>query len=150
MTNRIHPLVLATIGKLTADAQLRLETLRSKENTTPATTRSSNDALRLAKMIREQQAIVTAWTQVDTLAMAQGFEPEPAPEFAAADAPERTVGWISDRFKGGGEAQVRLVCNGASAYVCRSEYPSRDWHPVTADQLPDGGFCDHCNTDVLA
>lgn len=77
MTNRIHPLVLATIGKLTADAQLRLETLRSKENTTPATTRSSNDALRLAKAIREQAAIVAAWTQVDTLAMAQGFEPEP-------------------------------------------------------------------------
>jgi hypothetical protein len=61
MKNSPMDVVTATVQKHVGEAMLTLALLESKARTVPATTRSNNDMLRLAKKIKEAQAISDAW-----------------------------------------------------------------------------------------
>jgi hypothetical protein len=66
----VHPIVLATIRKHLAEAELKVAQLESQGRTVPATTRSSNDMLRLAKKINEAKAVHASWLSVEREARA--------------------------------------------------------------------------------
>jgi hypothetical protein len=66
----VHPIVLATIRKHLAEAELKVAQLESQGRTVPATTRSSNDMLRLAKKINEAKAVHLGWVSVEREARA--------------------------------------------------------------------------------
>lgn len=61
----VHAIVLATIRKHKAEAELTLARLESQSRTIPATTRSSNDMNRVVRKVREARAILAAWTSVE-------------------------------------------------------------------------------------
>lgn len=63
--NATHAIVLATIRKHLAEAELTLARLESQERTIPATTRSSNEMNRLARKTREAKHVLAAWICVE-------------------------------------------------------------------------------------
>lgn len=61
----IHPIVLATIRRDLAEAELRLAILESRREELPVLTGSSSQASRLARQIKEMRAQVASWTSVE-------------------------------------------------------------------------------------
>lgn len=61
----VHPIVLATIRKHLADAELAVARLTSQAATIPATRRANDGMLHLTKRIKEAQAIFDAWASVE-------------------------------------------------------------------------------------
>jgi len=66
----VHPIVLATIRKHRAEAELTLARLESAGRTVPAMTRSNTEMSRNARRIREAQNILAAWISVEREASA--------------------------------------------------------------------------------
>lgn len=60
-----NDIVLATVRKHRAEAELVMARLESQERCVPATIRGSTDMLRLSKRIREAAAIVQAWREAE-------------------------------------------------------------------------------------
>lgn len=61
----IHPIVLATIRRDLAEAELRLAILESRREELPALAGSTTQASRLARQIKEMRAQVASWTSVE-------------------------------------------------------------------------------------
>lgn len=61
----VHAIVLATIRKHRAEAELMLARLESQERTVPAMTRSSIEMNRNARKVREARDILAAWKSVE-------------------------------------------------------------------------------------
>lgn len=62
--NRMHPVVVTTVNKALATAQLRAEQLRSKRNAlSTVSTGQQNRAIELGKALREADAIAESWRQ---------------------------------------------------------------------------------------
>lgn len=66
----VHPIVLATIRKHRAEAELMLARLESAGRTVPAMTRSSIEMNRNARKVREARDILAAWKSVEREASA--------------------------------------------------------------------------------
>lgn len=66
----VHGIVLATIRKHKAEAELTLARLESRRRTVPAGQRSSMATLALGKQAAEARAVVAAWTSVEREASA--------------------------------------------------------------------------------
>jgi hypothetical protein len=61
----VHPIVLATIRKHLAEAELRLAVLEAKREEVPATAGTHVQASRLARQIKQAQSQRTSWASVE-------------------------------------------------------------------------------------
>lgn len=66
----VHPIVLATIRKHLAEAELRLATLEARREEIPATAGSHVQASRLARQIVQAKAQHSSWASVEREASA--------------------------------------------------------------------------------
>lgn len=156
----IHPLVMATIESHRARNELKLEQLRSaRAACTTATTGGQSRALSLGKRIRETEALVASWRlavatlAAETYGMTEAAQSATeslkalgealAPESTSQD-PARVVGSLSTC----GRALRCFPCT----LKAREDYPehSGSIRDVTSEDLPDGGMCADCGSDVLA
>lgn len=66
----IHPITLATIRRHLSDAALKVAQLESKQRRLPALRSTSNQALRLAREVKEARAEYASWVSVEREASA--------------------------------------------------------------------------------
>lgn len=140
--------VAATVALHLAQASLRLANLEAAEKQMPALSGTSNRRLVLARRLTNARALVDGWAaavalvELERQAQADTTDrPDLSHQSGAPVVPERTAAWEANTGV--------LVCN--TSRQCRSVYASNlDWFPRTAPDLPEGGVCARCGTDVLA
>lgn len=140
--------VPATIALHLAKAELKVAELERLEQSTPNLRSNSNQRIVIARKLKAARELAHSWLVVVSLVAADQFAEEEEQagldkEFKAA--PERIVAQSAYM-----EDQANLVyCNRAVCYSMRPDGRTR-LVPLTSADLPDGGICSHCGTDVLA
>jgi hypothetical protein len=146
--NAVRDQVLAVIGLELARAERKAaEAFVKVENTV---NHANNWSTRAQRERTHRMAKHTAemWNDVYAVAaerLSDGMQTES--ESAEQPAPERTVAWLGYVVDG----PNLLVCN--RRVSCKSGYDNdrnTKWIPLKSADLPDGGVCQRCVTDVLA
>ena len=153
--------VTAHIELELAKANDRLAKLEALEKEVPVLSGTSSARLQLSRKITNARSLYDSWVmasneiasaldRADRLAEADTTdrEREHAKDCTecGTDVPERIVGWV--RYLKSSKDQV--VCHRAR---CKNAYPTvtaAKWTALQAIDLPEGGVCDQCGTDVLA
>ncbi len=143
----IEDVVRAEIQLRAARSSLALADLEERQRQTIMTTSNSNVRLSLGRKIRRATAISDSWQLVIALMDAEDLASEVAVIGELVAPPERTVAWQVS-------ADGDLWCNRNSQ--CREG--ATEGRPIAAENLtrlttadlPDGGVCAVCGTDVLA
>jgi len=120
--------------------------LEAQEKATPNTTQTNNARLHLARKLKGARTLAASWAHVVGLIETEHAAGDTTERGAAvtASAPERTVAWTN----ADGSPDTGIVCNTG---LCRSFYDGvSKWMPLRSEDLPDGGICVRCGTDVLA
>lgn len=134
-----------------AKANDRLARLEALEKEVPVLSGTSNARLRLSRRITNARKLAQSWASVYSMTeIAESNDKVLAQERAGLEKefpPERSVAWRHDATPDGPDL---LVCN-RNHGLCKWGYESlAGWVPLKALDLPEGGICDQCGTDVLA
>lgn len=139
--------VPTTIAVHLAKAELKVAELERLEQSTPNLRSNSNQRIVIARKLKAARELAQSWLVVVSLV---GQSEDAAEEEQAAldkefkAAPERVVAQSLYRV----DAPNILYCNRRLCYsMARKDEPLV---PLASDDLPDGGICSHCGTDVLA
>ena len=158
----IHPLVLATLENMRTRAELRAEVLRSqREATTTASTSGQSQAMAIGRRLREADAIAGSWLQV-LAAVAAADDDAPVPDPLVCEVAwhthletpvtEECVRSVPEKQPAPAERVVGYRLNKRLRCIQHPFQRSRSDTAVTAQELPDGGFCEltDCGRDLLA
>lgn len=137
--------VPATIALHLAKAELKVAELERLEQSTPNLRSNSNQRIVIARRLRAARDLRNGWERVLIAvgAYLQDDEDSIGLEREFKAAPERVVAqsaYVPD-------GPNHLYCNRSVCY--RFAGAGASLTPLTADDLPDGGVCRHCGTDVL-
>lgn len=139
--------VPATIALHLAKADLKVAELERLEQSTPNLRGNSDQRIRIGRRLRVARELAQSWLAVVAMVAADQFAEQEEQagldkEFKAA--PERVVAQVLYRV---GAPNI-LYCNRPLCYsTARKGEPLV---PLAPDDMPDGGICDVCGTDVLA
>lgn len=132
--------VPATIALHLAKADLKVAELERLEQSTPSLRSNSNQRIVIARKLKAARELAHSWSRV--LGLVAGEKIVDVTEIR--NAPGRIVAqsaYVAD-------GPNWIYCNRA---VCYQIAPGAGaLTPLTSDDLPDGGVCRHCGTDVLA
>lgn len=136
--------VSATVKLHLAKAELAVASLERLEAETPSLRGNSDQRIRIGRRLRVARALSDSWSHVldlidwDHTGAGQDTIKESSP------APDRIV------------AQAVYVADGPDRFYCNRDVCYSMAHryelltPLAAYDLPEGGVCSHCGTDVLA
>jgi len=143
---RIDDRAAAEVMLFAAKAGLRVAQLEAQEKATPNTAQTSNARLHLARKLKGARHLAASWMRIADLVEAEHVAQDTTERDTAAmtSTPERTVAWTN----ADGSPDTGVLCNTGT---CRSFYGGvSKWMPLRSEDLPEGGICVRCGTDVLA
>jgi len=143
----VNPLVLTQIRQKWATAAVAVAKLEAQLRTTSIQTGTSWARVNLSKRLTEATWQRDSWADVIRMVeISTDVDPDAPVEFVPAEesALDRMVA-RSAYVEGGANI---LICNRRS---CELHFMKEiRFTPVTSEDLPDGGICSVCGTDVLA
>lgn len=146
----IENVVRDEIRLCAARAALALANLEERQLQTVVTLSNANVRLALGRKIRRARAVCGSWDRIialmDAEDRASGVATIGELRETPAAPPGRTVGWVSYVPDGPNP----LICNRRDPDCRNGITAGTDWIPLTSADLPDGGTCTVCGTDVLA
>lgn len=141
------PAAILVMSAKASDAVAKLERLQAE---TPNLRGNSDQRIRIGRRLKVARELAESWQTVLALVSAERFaeseERRAAEMVCELKAPERVVAQIAE-VEGGPNL---LYCNRAVCYHGMRPSGRTRLVPLTSDDLPDGGICDRCGTDVLA
>lgn len=131
--------VPATIALHLAKADLKVAELERLQAETPNLRGNSDQRIRIGRRLKVARDLANSWSRV--LGLVAGEKTDQM--VCELKAPERVVAqsaYVPD-------GPNHLYCNRSVCYWFAGTGASLT--PLTADDLPDGGVCRNCGTDVL-
>ena len=143
-----NPLVLTQIRQKWATAAVAVAKLEAQLRTAPIQTGATWTRANVSKKLSEATWQRDSWADViSMIELKTDVDPDAPVDFVPAE--ESAPGRIVARMAYVEDGPNHLICNRNRG--CQQHFPTgTDFVAVASEDLPEGGICQVCGTDVLA